>query len=175
LVQEDLAIAALGERIEPILVAYRAAAEDRLKARASAEASCPAVLEELVSESSVWAERLRRWWQSTLAHCFQRRWQAFLASAAENSEVRQNESRCCSRNPLLRPANHVREEGRKARLIELAEKYEAERATAIEQSGLHEAMARHYAEAEIEVGHYRGRAGQLVGLALAQSLTRLSA
>ena len=31
-----------------------------------------------------------------------------------------------------------------------------------------------YAEAEIEVGHYRGRAGQLVGLALAQSLTRLS-
>jgi hypothetical protein len=32
-----------------------------------------------------------------------------------------------------------------------------------------------YAEAEIEVGHYRGRAGQLVGLALAQSLTRLSA
>jgi hypothetical protein len=31
-----------------------------------------------------------------------------------------------------------------------------------------------YAEAEIEVGHYRGRSGQLVGLALAQSLTRLS-
>jgi hypothetical protein len=31
-----------------------------------------------------------------------------------------------------------------------------------------------YAEAEIEVGHDRGRAGQLVGLALAQSLTRLS-
>jgi hypothetical protein len=31
-----------------------------------------------------------------------------------------------------------------------------------------------YAEAEIEVGHYRGRAGQLVGLALAQSVKRLS-
>jgi hypothetical protein len=31
-----------------------------------------------------------------------------------------------------------------------------------------------YAEAEIEVGHYRGRSGQLVGLALAQSITRLS-
>jgi tRNA G37 N-methylase TrmD len=31
-----------------------------------------------------------------------------------------------------------------------------------------------YAEAEIEVGHYRGRAGQLVGLVLAQSVTRLS-
>jgi hypothetical protein len=94
------------------------------------------------------------------------------------------------------------------RLIELAEKYEAERAAAIEQSGLREAMARHweaayeieklayetveiepqtmagaliqaraltaYAEAEIEVGHYRGRSGQLVGLALAQSIARLS-
>lgn len=32
-----------------------------------------------------------------------------------------------------------------------------------------------YTEVEIEVGHYRGRSGQLVGLALAQSLTRLSA
>jgi hypothetical protein len=32
-----------------------------------------------------------------------------------------------------------------------------------------------YAEAESEVGHYRGRAGQLVGLALARSLKRLSA
>ena len=32
-----------------------------------------------------------------------------------------------------------------------------------------------YAEVESVVGHYRGRSGQLVGLALAQSLTRLSA
>ena len=32
-----------------------------------------------------------------------------------------------------------------------------------------------YAEVEIVMGHYRGRAGQLVGLALAQSLARLSA
>ena len=31
-----------------------------------------------------------------------------------------------------------------------------------------------YAEVEIEAGHYRGRSGQLVGLALAQSVTRLS-
>ncbi len=31
-----------------------------------------------------------------------------------------------------------------------------------------------YDETEIEVGHYRARAGQLIGLALAQSLTRLS-
>jgi hypothetical protein len=32
-----------------------------------------------------------------------------------------------------------------------------------------------YAEAEIEVGHHRGRAAQPVGLALAQSIARLSA
>jgi hypothetical protein len=31
-----------------------------------------------------------------------------------------------------------------------------------------------YAEVEIEVGRYRGRAGQLAGLSLAQSLMRLS-
>jgi hypothetical protein len=93
-------------------------------------------------------------------------------------------------------------------LIDTAEKYEAERAAAIEQSGLPDAMARHweaayeieklaydaseieprttagalvqarvltaYAEVESVLGHYRGRSGQLVGLALAQSLTRLS-
>jgi hypothetical protein len=32
-----------------------------------------------------------------------------------------------------------------------------------------------YAEVEIAVGHYRGRSGQLVGLALARSIARLSA
>jgi hypothetical protein len=96
-----------------------------------------------------------------------------------------------------------------ARLINTAEKYEAEREAAIEKSGLRDAMycqweaayeienlayeaseiepqtmtgaliqARvltAYAEVEIVIGHYRGRSGQLVGLALAQSLTRLSA
>src|ERR1035437_10739547 len=31
-----------------------------------------------------------------------------------------------------------------------------------------------YTEVEIEIGHYRGRAGQLVGPALAQSLMRLA-
>ena len=95
------------------------------------------------------------------------------------------------------------------RLIDAAEKYEAERGAAIEQSGLPDAKASQweaayeiekmayeacdiepqtmagalvqarvltaYAEVEIVVGHYRGRSGQLVGLALAHSLTRLSA
>jgi len=87
------------------------------------------------------------------------------------------------------------------RLIETAEKYEAERAAAIERSGLGDAMARHWESAyeieklaheaseielqtmvgcsfklarspptlrsRFEVGHYRGRAGQLVGRARA--------
>src|ERR1700680_2538148 len=53
--QEDPAIIALGERIEPLLVAYRNAAADRLKARAVAEASCPAVPEELVCNEVYWA------------------------------------------------------------------------------------------------------------------------
>jgi hypothetical protein len=55
LVQEDPAIIALGERIEPLLAAYRNAAEDRLKARANAEAICPAVPEELVRNEVHWA------------------------------------------------------------------------------------------------------------------------
>jgi hypothetical protein len=55
LVQEDPAIIALGERIDPLLAAYRKAAEDRLEARAAAEASCPAVPEELVCNEVYWA------------------------------------------------------------------------------------------------------------------------
>jgi hypothetical protein len=57
LVQEDPAIVAPGERIEPLLAAYRNAAEDRLKARASA--SCPAVPEELVLGPTLWLQRER--------------------------------------------------------------------------------------------------------------------
>src|ERR1700722_12094133 len=50
--QEDSAIIALGERIEPLLAAYRDAAEDRLKARARAEATCPAVPDELICKGT---------------------------------------------------------------------------------------------------------------------------
>jgi hypothetical protein len=49
-VAEDPAIVVLGERIDPLLAAYRRAAEDRLEARAKAETTCPAVPEELVYE-----------------------------------------------------------------------------------------------------------------------------
>src|SRR6266852_2635315 len=55
LVQEDPAIIALGERIEPLLVTYRNAAEARLNARAQAEANCPAVPEELVCKGALFA------------------------------------------------------------------------------------------------------------------------
>jgi hypothetical protein len=55
LVREDPAIIALGERIEPLLVAYRNAAADRLNARAVAEANCPPVPEELVCKGVEWA------------------------------------------------------------------------------------------------------------------------
>jgi hypothetical protein len=94
------------------------------------------------------------------------------------------------------------------KLIETAEKYETERESAIERSGLDDARERQYlagievqtvafgafeiepltmsgvlvqaralnacADTEVELGYSRGRAGQLVGLALAQSITRLS-
>jgi hypothetical protein len=53
--EEDPAVIAMGERIEPLLAAYRNAADDRLKARANAEASCPAVPEELVSKGITFA------------------------------------------------------------------------------------------------------------------------
>jgi hypothetical protein len=92
--------------------------------------------------------------------------------------------------------------------IEIAARYERERAAAIDRSGLSHAkedlyfaaielekiaygaseispltsvgvlIQAHalsaYAEAEIEMGHHRGRSAQIVGLALAQSVSRLA-
>lgn len=210
LVQEDPAIIALGERIEPLLTAYRSAAEDRLKARASAEASCPAVPEELVCNGAYWAgctdsdrdvegkEILHK----AFSDDGETSWRVprRILNSGETKAAIARGTLFCDRRTTF---------GKKVvRLIQTAEKYEAEREAAIEQSGLPDAMARQweaayeieklayetveiepqtmagaliqaraltaYAEAEIEVGHYRGRARQLVGLALAQSLTRLS-
>ena len=204
LVQEDPAIIALGERIEPLLTAYRSAAEDRLKARASAEASCPAVPEELVCNGAYWAgctdsdrdvegkEILHK----AFSDDGETSWRVprRILNSGETKAAIARGTLFCDRRTTF---------GKKVvRLIQTAEKYEAEREAAIEQSGLPDAMARQweaaydleklayeacdiepqtmagaliqaraltaYAEAEIEVGHYRGRAGQLVGLALAQ-------
>jgi hypothetical protein len=209
LVQEDPAIVALGERIEPLLVAYRNAAEDRVKARAKAEASCPAVPEEIVCNGPFWAG-------CTNSECdveggeilppavvgedkYARRPRQILHSESTNAAIARGNLHCDRRTTF----------GKKlVRLIDTAEKYEAERATAIERSGLDDAMERQYfagievqtlafeafeieprtmagvlvqsqalsacAETEVELGYHRGRSAQLVGLALAQSIARLS-
>jgi hypothetical protein len=198
LVQEDPAIVALGARIEPLLAAYRNATDDRLKARATADATCPAVPEELVCNGPFWAgctdsER------DVEGREISRPPRRILHSEETKAAIAPGSLYCDRRTKFGKEV---------ARLIETAEKYEAEREAAIEQSGLPDAMrcqwesayeieklayeacdlepqtmagvliqARAltaYAEAEIEVGHYRGRAGQLVGLALAQSVKRLS-
>jgi hypothetical protein len=211
LLQEDPAIIALGERIEPLLAAYLNAAEDRVKARANAEASCPAVPEDLVSKGMAFAG-------CTVSECdvegreilhdvfsmdgtkYRRLPQQILNSGETKAAIARGNLYCDRRTKF----------GKKlVRLVETAEKYETERAAAIERSGLDDAKARHweaayeieklayeaseleprtmagalvqarvlaaYAEVEIVVGHYRGRSGQLVGLALAQSIARLSA
>ena len=54
-VQEDPAIIALGERIDPLPVAYRIAAQERVNARATAEANCSAVPDDLVCNEVYWA------------------------------------------------------------------------------------------------------------------------
>jgi hypothetical protein len=209
IVEDHPAIIALGERIEPLLAAYRTAAEDRLKARADAEASCPAVPEELVSEGTFFAG-------CTASEC-----------DVEGKKILQNVL-CGDGKKYALPREILNSERTKAtiargnlycnrrtkfgkklgKMIDTAERYEAERGAAIEQSGLPDAMRRQwetayeieklayeacdiepqtmagvlvqarvlaaYAEAETEIGHYRGRAGQLVGPALAQSLMRLA-
>jgi hypothetical protein len=210
--QEDPAIVALGERIEPLLAAYRSAAADRLKARTAAEASCPAVPEELVCNGPFWAGCTERecdvegreirmlLLDGDDGKKYSQLPRQILNSEETKAAIARGNLHCDRRTTF----------GKKlVRLIDTAEKYEAERAAAIEQSGLPDAMAQHweaayeieklayeaseleprtmagaliqarvlaaYAEVEIVVGHYRGRSGQLVGLALAQSLTRLSA
>jgi hypothetical protein len=200
--QEDPAIVAIGDRIEPLLVAYRSAAEDRLKARADAEASCPAVPEELVCNGPFWAGCTesecdvegKEIWRGD-----RRPWQILHPTYTKAAIARGN--LYCDRRTTF---------GKKlVKMIETAEKYEAAREAAIERSGLDDAReCQHfaaweiaklayetvkiepqtmagaliqarvlaaYAEVEIEVGHFRGRAGQLVGLALAQSVARLNA
>jgi hypothetical protein len=210
--QEYPAILALGDRIEPLLAAYRNAAEERIKARATAETNCPAVPEELVCNGPFWAgcteserdvegkEIRTLLLQSEDGKKYAQLPRNILNSEETKAAIARGNLHCDRRTTF----------GKKVvRLIETAEKYEAERGAAIERSGLPDAKARQleaaweieklayeacdiepltmagaliqaraltaYAEAEIEVGHYRGRAGQLVGLALAQSIARLSA
>jgi hypothetical protein len=209
LVHEDPAIIALGERIEPLLAAYRNAAEDRLKARANAEASCPAVPEELecegapcgysVSECDVEGKEILHDVFNMDGTKRARLPRQILNSEETKAAIARGNLYCNRRTKF----------GKKlVRLIETAEKYETERTAAIERSGLDDAMTRQFeaayeieklafeafeieprtmagaliqaralnacAETELEI-YYRSRSGQLFGIALAQSVARLSA
>ena len=114
LVQEDPAIIALGERIEPLLVAYRNAAEERLQARTAAEASCPAVPEELLIQGTFLAG-------CTVSECDVEGGEILHdvfsmdgTKSAANSQFRGNESRYCSGDPPLRSAIAVWQKAREA-------------------------------------------------------------
>jgi hypothetical protein len=210
-VQEDPAILALGDRIEPLLAAYRNAAEDRLKARANAEATCPTVPEELVCKGVFW-----RGFTETECDVEGKEIRILLLDDEDGKKYAQLPREILNsektKAAIARGNLHCDRRttfGKKlGKMIETAEKHEADREAAIERSGLRDAMARQweaaweieklayeardiepqtmagvliqarvlsaYAEVEVVVGHYRGRSGQLVGLALAQSLTRLS-
>jgi hypothetical protein len=148
--QEDPAIIALGERIGPLLAAYRNAADDRLKARANAEASCPAVPEELVSEGTFFAG-------CTTSECDVEGREVLRAVVGEDKYARRPRQILNSEETKAAIArgnlycNRRTKFGKKlVRLIETAEKYETERATAIERSGLDDARSRQYLAA-IEV------------------------
>jgi hypothetical protein len=212
LVQEDPAIVALGERIEPLLLEYRIAAADRAKARANAEANCPAVPEEIVCEGTFF-----RGCAEDECDVEGRHFEVLLLDDEDGGKYAELPRRILSskktKEAIARGNLHCNRRtkfGKKlVRMIETAEKYEAERDAVIEATGLPDAMARQceagfrieklayevgyieprtiagvlvqarvlaaYAEVEVQVGHYRGRSGQLVGLPLAQSIMRLSA
>jgi hypothetical protein len=150
--QEDPAIIALGERIDPLLAAYRNAAEDRLKARANAEANCPAVPEELVCEGAPCGYSVNECdveGKEILHDVFTvdgtkraRLPRQILNSEETKAAIARGNLHCDRRTTF----------GKKlVRLIETAEKYEAERAVAIERSGLDDAMGRQFEAAnEIE-------------------------
>jgi len=145
LVHEEPALIALGARIEPLLTAYRNAAEDRLKARANAEAGCPAVPEELVcegppngcsvSECDVEGKEILH---NVLSEDGEKHWRMprqILHSESTKAAIARGNRYC----------NRRTKSGKKlVRLIETAEKYEAEREAAIERSGLDEARRRQY-------------------------------
>jgi hypothetical protein len=152
LVQEDPAIVVLGERIDPLLAAYRNAAEDRLKALANAEANCPAVPEELVcegapcgysvSECDVEGKEILHDVFSMDGTKRARLPRQILNSEKTKAAIARGNLHCDRRTTF----------GKKVvRLIETAEKYEAEREAAIERSGLADIWERQYLAAiEIE-------------------------
>ncbi len=196
--QEDPALIALGERIEPALVEYRARAERHRSARALAESLVPQVPPEMIPEHSVTWLGYRNFQCDVEGKTLYHEKRIIEASLLEDA---------IEDGSLYAPKRT--KAGKKVHsLIKTAREYEAARETAIERSGVQDAAAERdnsafeleriaravvdidpltmagvliqaralsaYAEAEIGPFHYRGKSGQIVGFALAQSLTRLS-
>jgi hypothetical protein len=203
---EDPSINALGDRIEPLLETFRNAVSRRNVARAAAEANCPSVPDELVCKGLFYAgctERERDVedkdvWPVAPDGKAHRPPREILNSERVKAAIERGNLYYDRRTKFGKQL---------AKKIEIAERYETSRNTAIEQSGLLDAknqlyfaslelekiaytaaeieprtlvgvyvQARAlnaYAETEIELDHYRGRSGQVVGIALAQSVSRL--
>jgi hypothetical protein len=141
---EDANLLALGEQIAPLLNAYRAAAERKREARAMAEALCPPLPDELVrSPKGEWAS-----W------CAEREvdiegkniWPPNYVGADGKTYARMH--REILKADLIKKAlasgkiyaSRRSKRGKEIwRLIGISEKYEAERAAAIECSGVLEA------------------------------------
>jgi hypothetical protein len=128
IVQEDPAIIALGERIGPLVATYRSAAADRLKARAAAEANCPAIPQDIVCNGVYWAgctdsERDVEGREIVGERGYGRRPRRILNSDETKAAIARGNLICDRRTRF----------GKKiVRLIGTAEKYEAEREAAIE-------------------------------------------
>jgi len=161
---ENANLLALGEEIDPLLNAYRAAAERKREARAVAEALCPSLPDELVAKPK---DRLR--W----AGCSEREidvegkdvWPPNYTGADGKTYARLPreilkgnliKEAVARGNIYASPRTKHGKEVRK--LIEISEKYEAEREAAIERSGVLEAADTLYFSAvEIEVLAYEVR------------------
>jgi hypothetical protein len=136
---EDVNLLALGEEIDPLLNAYRAAAERKRQARVMAEALCPPLPDELVVKPK---DRLR--W----AGCAEREidvegkdvWPPNYTGADGKTYARL--PREILKGNLIKEiyASRRTKRGKEAwKLIEISEKYEAERAAALDRSGVLEA------------------------------------
>jgi hypothetical protein len=177
-IAEDTILTALGGRIDPALAAYRNAVARRREARAAAEANCPIIPQGLVCKGASWRG------------CAEQEVDVEGELVFPSRYVGEDGKTCIPGPRFILSSEHTKASiahgnlyydrrtrfGKQiAKQIEIAERYEMEREAAIERSGLLEArILTAYAEAELDMGHYRGRAGQLVGLALAQSITRLA-
>lgn len=210
-IEEDPAVVALGERINPLLTAYRHALAARQSAHAAAEANCPNVPDEILCKGSEWLGVTEREmdvmgkdvWPANYVDADGKTYAKpprLLFNSRRAKDAIERGNLYCNRRTKFGK--------RLAKLIDTAERYETEREAAIERSGLAaaqdqlhwaardiEVMAYEaaktapktmagvaiqarvlsaYAEVEIEIEHYRGRSGQLLGLALAESVSRVA-